>query len=316
MEHGGGPGRERKHASEQPILLDEEVWLDAIEEIVERDFFPDAARGARPEGSIDVTGLSLDQFLHKYTSEDNASFHEILERTNAKRREKAAHLMLPPGARPAASAGQEQLEGKKYEAVNLLMYDGSTRSSLPLSCIKKGAYGMPSKSIHHKATSFSASKAPEDDGPMDVGPSADNPQYSLLETPSFQPGEQVTPFMTWGGIEATPILLHDDGTVAEDTGGDAPQRSGFRMRDTPLREQLAHSLGSKGSKAGGLFSPRGKYTPMSVRSVGSVGKTPSIHAMSPAAQRLAAGRRQTLKTKRPGRQSIFAKRPHSSWDDA
>ena len=133
MDHRGRPGvaGPGQDADGRPILLDEERWLDAIDEIVGRDFFPDAPRPVRPEGSVDVTGLSLDEFLHTYTSEDNASFREILDKTNARRREKMAHLMLPPAAQPGADQGR--LEGKKYEAINLLMYDGSTRSSLPLA---------------------------------------------------------------------------------------------------------------------------------------------------------------------------------------
>lgn len=309
----GGVGR-GQDVDETPIPLDEELWLDAIDEIVGRDFFPDAPRSVRPEDSVDVTGLSLDEFLHKYTSEDNASFREILDKTNTRRREKLAHLMLPPAARPAArlAADPGRLEGKTYEAINLLMYDGSTRSSLPLARIGAGAQGV-SKSIQHKATSLAATTGPLDgSGPI---PNTDSPGYSLLETPSFHPDEGMTPFMTWGGIDTTPMRLEDDGKVAEhsaDGAEDAPKRSEFRMRDTPQREQLAHSLGGRGPRSSGLFSSRGKYTPGSMRTPGTVGKSPSIHAMSPAARRLAG---QRHKASRKENKSIFAK-PRSAWDDA
>ncbi len=314
---------------DRPIPLDEELWLDAIDEIVGRDFFPDAPRPVRPEGSVDVSGLSLDEFLHKYTSEDNESFREILDKTNARRREKVAHLMLPPAARPAADQGW--LEGKKYEAINLLMYDGSTRSSLPLDRIGQGPQGV-SKSIQHRATSLAVTSGPHDGGPM-VGsgpvPNTDSPGYSLLETPSFHPDEGMAPFVTWGDIDATPICLDDDGKIANygaDGMEDAPKRSEFRMRDTPQREQLAHSLGGRGPGSSGLFSSRGKHTPGLVRSMGSmgsmrspgsVGKSPSIHAMSPAARRLAAQQTATrgAVSGRRKNKSIFAK-PRSAWDDA
>ena len=324
MDHRGRPGvaGPGQDADGRPILLDEERWLDAIDEIVGRDFFPDAPRPVRPEGSVDVTGLSLDEFLHTYTSEDNASFREILDKTNARRREKMAHLMLPPAAQPGADQGR--LEGKKYEAINLLMYDGSTRSSLPLARIGAGPHGV-SKRIHHRSTSLAATTTatgPRDDrAPVGTGPIPDttSPGYSLLETPSFHPNDGMTPFMTWGDIDHTPMRLEDDGETAEHGRGgaeDAPKRSEFRMRDTPQREQLAHSLGGRGTGASGLFSSRGKHTPGSMRTPGSVGKSPSIHAMSPAARRLAAQQHATRGSGRVVRnKSIFA-RPRSSWDDA
>ena len=171
MDPGSRPGVGGRDVADRPIPLDEEIWLDAIDEIVGRDFFPDAPRPIRPEGSVDVTGLSLDEFLHKYTSDDNASFREILDKTNARRREKVAHLMLPPAARTAADQGRLD-QGNKYEAINLLMYDGSTRSSLPLARIGTGPHGV-SKSIQHRATSLAAATGPFDGrSPDGSGPAA------------------------------------------------------------------------------------------------------------------------------------------------
>lgn len=294
-----------------PVVLDEDVWLAAIEEIVGRDFFPDARAVERPAGSVDVSGLSLDEFLHKYTSEDNASFQEILDKTNAKRREKVAHLMLPPAARPASA--QARLEQKKYEAVNLLMYDGSTRSSLPLARIDAAAEtsGRPSKRIQHKATALAASReadADDTDDTLAVAGDGGNGDYSMVDTPLLRPGKEMTPFMTWGAIGATPVRLDDE----EDD--DAPKQSAFRMRETPLREQIAHSLGGKGSK--GIFSARGRRTPGTSRTpAGLAGRnTP----MSPAARELRAKQQNARNGNKRKSSGLFAEdpRPRSSWDDA
>lgn len=298
-----------------PVVLDEDVWLAAIEEIVGRDFFPDARAVERPAGNVDVSGLSLDEFLHKYTSEDNASFQEILEKTNAKRREKVAHLMLPPAARPASA--QARLEQKKYEAVNLLMYDGSTRSSLPLARIDAAAEtsGRPSKRIQHKATALAAAREADADDTDDTlavavaGGNGGNGDYSMVDTPLLRPGKEVTPFMTWGAIGATPVRLD------EEEDDDAPKQSAFRMRETPLREQIAHSLGGKGSK--GVFSARGRRTPGTSRTpAGLAGRdTP----MSPAARELRTKQlQQNARNKRKKSSGLFADprpRPRSSWDE-
>lgn len=323
-----------------PIVLDEDTWLAAIEEIVGRDFFPDAQSFERPAGSIDVTGISLDEFLHRYTSEDNASFREILDRTNAKRREKVAHLMLPPAARPAlaaAAACNQSKQLKKYEAINLLMYDGSTRSSLPLVRVDTGAgagpSGRPPKGIQHSATSLNMTRAGASGSEIDLDgfdginssvlslrlqPNGGPGDYSLLETPLLRPGKEVTPILTWGGIDATPQRLDDEHNdrIVDDTGradDDAPKRSEFRMRDTPVREKLAHSLAAKA----GVFSSssRGRHTPGS----GTIARTPlGTPSMSPAAHRLAGRVQKSRSSKKyAAKNSIFGdKRPRSSWDDA
>ena len=86
-------------------VLDEDSYLEYLEYIIKRDYFPDLfkyetlktcqAKGLRPptalltdreEGrdpvdrilnrdkDVDVTGMRLDEYLRRYTSEDNSSF--------------------------------------------------------------------------------------------------------------------------------------------------------------------------------------------------------------------------------------------------
>lgn len=92
--------------------------------------------------------LSLDQFLRRYTSEDNESFSRIMEKVNKKRKERFAYLLegeeeatkaIEPQRRDRITDGfgtsdqpPSTLEGWKYVAKNLLMYD-STHEEPPLT---------------------------------------------------------------------------------------------------------------------------------------------------------------------------------------
>ncbi|KAJ8609552.1 hypothetical protein CTAYLR_006027 [Chrysophaeum taylorii] len=55
------------------IVMEEEEYLDALERIITRDYFPEVARGSS-------LPLSVDEFAARYTSEDNDSFDKILEK--------------------------------------------------------------------------------------------------------------------------------------------------------------------------------------------------------------------------------------------
>lgn len=124
--------------------------------------------------------------------------------------------------------------------------------------------------------------------------------YDIVATPSFDPGVDGTPFMTWGDIEATPLRIE-----AEDLPPGPLSESGakFRVPDMPIKEQRGHALAAKAATAlrrKGQAPSRGS-TPL-VRSAAAAaaaaaagssgrlrGPTPgSAHGMSDAARRLAS----------------------------
>jgi len=260
--------------------------------------------------------MTLDQFMARYTSEDNASFREILDRTNEKRKEKSKHLAEPPHpAKRIASGdvalritdgygttgqGNDVLDGWRYAPRNMLMYDGATRDSLPLSVRELKETAGPAKSVNHAATGFIGAKSQQQTATSDsldgshvpahapaMGSEGDS--YKILSTPSFDPGEDGTPLMTWGNIEATPLRLEDDNP--------AQNRKTFTIHETPRREQIAHRLGSRASvslsKTRGIASSSpAAHLARKASGLQSGNRTP----MSPAAQMLAARLSKTNKS--------------------
>lgn len=214
----------------RPTVLDEDTYAEALEKIIERDYFPDISklrdrldwleaiktgdpvqirdaqlkiierrrvgggkvtplhtvdsRISRTPGSTfvrnftpldefdgktpvvnglgvgegekeDVSGLDtnlgLDQFLGRYTSEDNQSFSKILERVNRKRKERFGYLEDSVNSNANGDAIEDEkrdritdgygtsyqppstLEGWNYTAKNLLMYHPADRGEVPLT---------------------------------------------------------------------------------------------------------------------------------------------------------------------------------------
>ncbi|KAG5517942.1 hypothetical protein PMAC_000397 [Pneumocystis sp. 'macacae'] len=116
----------RRPPPTRPAVLDEDAYQQALSDIIKRDFFPDlldmeAADPAlsphtlSPDTAHVTRNLSLDQFLAKYTSEDNASFADLLARHNQRLRDayrwawdgnkirSARALLAPPHADPRPS---------------------------------------------------------------------------------------------------------------------------------------------------------------------------------------------------------------------
>lgn len=274
------------------IVLEEEEWIAAIEGIIERDFFPQGTGSAdeleeklrfglagapsfrRHASEISETivkeGLTLDQFLSRYTSEDNASFRTILDASNARQREKMAHLLPPPPPKDYAKYGNA------YKPMNMLMYDGSTRASLPLSAREAPRrLAGPEANIHtvnHKATSMRHIVPPSDEQYHEASKSKQ--EYSILSTPRFEPGEDATPIMTWGTLDATPQRIEKDDENSRNTGG-------FSIQQTPQREKLAYTLGKNASAA---MDSRKHSRRANMLLTSSSQRVP----MSPAARRLAS----------------------------
>lgn len=77
--------------------------------------------------------------------------------------------------------------------------------------------------------------------------------YGMLGTPSPAPGEDESPFMTWGQIEGTPARIMTPGGGATPGGaGATPTRApvssnapAFQLGDINDREDLAHRLADK-----------------------------------------------------------------------
>ena len=300
---------------------------------------PTAAR----EGDT-TPGMSLDTFLAHHTSEDNASFSSILERTNKRRRERAAVLLAPSNDPKAlitdgreqsdgfGSTGQpiDTLAGWKYTPVNLLMYDGATQDSLPLSKRERaGLVPGPPPKINHAATRLLPQRPPPsssslfasrhqrggsetpstsidtttssvitttsegDDGSHEARggnlptiTTTTTNEYAILSTPSFDPGVDASPFMTWGEIEATPMRIEDGEDVPFVGGGGGA--SSFRIKETPRREQVGHVLATKagaslrrrgpgGSRSAARGTARGGgggLTPVQAAAMAALGRAP------------------------------------------
>lgn len=118
---------------------------------------------SRDDDPLFDDSLSLDQFMRRYTSEDNESFNRIMEKVNKKRRERYGHLLAgeqeeeeeatttPEMATKRdritdgyGTSGQpvSTLEGWKYRARNLLMYPGKDEAPLTEEEVAERAKGL------------------------------------------------------------------------------------------------------------------------------------------------------------------------------
>ncbi|KAK8955376.1 hypothetical protein KSP40_PGU015140 [Platanthera guangdongensis] len=146
--------------------------------------------------SVADTSLSLDEFCRKYTSEDNESFSKIMEKVNRKRREQYAHLLQGENEEfPSKTVVDENrdritdgygtsgqplatLDGWKYTAKNLLMYNPVDRGEVPLTAeeMAERLKGL-TKEIDRSNTRFHGKSI------ADSKPTKDEEAASFLYTP-------------------------------------------------------------------------------------------------------------------------------------
>lgn len=115
MQPPTGVPTKRKRKQE---VLEEELYVDALSHIIERDYFPQLAaakKNANNEEPVacEIDGLTVDSFFERFTSYDNASFEELQQKSVKEHRRKHAWLYeLPP----------DEFTGKQRQSGMMMLY--------------------------------------------------------------------------------------------------------------------------------------------------------------------------------------------------
>lgn len=227
--------------------------------------------------------VSLDEYLSKNTSEDNASFGDILKATQQKHREKHAWLyekelkqdeehqekLALPNIEQQAIQGPPpcSIHTWRYNAKNSLMYLPDGAKYTPKEIIKNIS---KKQEIVHDNTRFhlnpfnseknkeilqqvasekayaNQGKIGHDGKEIQTGHTPRVNGYDFVKTPSPAPGMgDESPLMTWGEIEGTPFRLDGmDNMPLPKTPGPT-----FKIPEPPKRDRIAFELAEKASKA-------------------------------------------------------------------
>lgn len=200
--------------------------------------------------------LSINAFAKKFTSEDNASFSEILARdqkTSAEKKSWIYEQKVLDDMQNAILAGPDD-EDKKgllrfwdYKAKNKLFFprelEGTSAIAAALAELKQKHNKVPS--VVHENT-----RIPDDLRlaiPMDKAPFATHKMsqkrvggqgegsatpnvggHKFVYTPNVKSGEQIPE--TWGNLLATPVILGEDGEERRFTIGEVPYRDVLMLK--------------------------------------------------------------------------------------
>ncbi|XP_029169246.1 splicing factor ESS-2 homolog [Nylanderia fulva] len=310
---------------------------------VESDELPCTSEESSQETSVEYVKkdnkeenkTGLDDYLSSHTSEDNASFEEMMVEAENKRKLKYAWLYeaeekskawlaidkspIDVLAIEGSNSRPKQVDSWAYKNKNYIMYipDG-----VELTVEEKIELAKKKQTVMHENTrlrinpfneqqnketinELAKSQSRANDGKIGVDgkevvrnatPRVNG--FSFVATPSPRPGECESPLMTWGQIEGTPFRLD---------GGDTPllrtsQGPSFRIAEPPKREQLALQLAEKAGerhrdrKNKALEAARKSLATPSPRST-----IDRLSTMSPAARRLATQKLRISSTPSPRR---------------
>ncbi|KAM9306153.1 splicing factor ESS-2 homolog isoform 2-T3 [Pholidichthys leucotaenia] len=335
------PKSEKKKGKLKRKVLGEEEYIESLEKIVQRDFFPDVTklqaqmdyleaeengdlermrdisirygsslakstpqaaapyvtpasfetpvgRSGSPSSTYGDKGSdkeekdnemeeknlpSLDRFLAMNTSEDNASFEEIMDLAEDKEKLKNAwlyeaeaefkerhekNLALPPVETAALECVKAGLETWEYKAKNSLMYypegvkDDDACFKKPREVVHNNTRftGDPFSKALNKSQIQQAAALNAQFKQGKVGPDGkeliphESPSvngFSYVRTPSPAPGVSESPMMTWGEIESTPFRLDGPDTpYVERNHGPS-----FKIPEPGRRERLGLKMANE-----------------------------------------------------------------------
>ncbi|XP_032425286.1 splicing factor ESS-2 homolog [Xiphophorus hellerii] len=216
---------------------------------------------------------SLDRFLAKNTSEDNASFEQIMDLAEDKEKLKHAwlyeaeaefkqrheeNLALPSMEKAALECVKAGLETWEYKAKNALMYypegvkDDDAIFKKPREVVHRNTrfVGDPFSKALNKSQIQQAAALNAQFKQGKVGPDGkeliphESPTvngYGFERTPSPAPGVADSPLMTWGEIESTPFRLDGSDTpYVERNHGPS-----FKIPEPGRRERLGIKMANE-----------------------------------------------------------------------
>ncbi|KAM3937272.1 splicing factor ESS-2 homolog [Leptodactylus fuscus] len=255
---------------------------------------------------------SLDNFLAKHTSEDNASFDQIMEVAKEKERAKNAwlyeaeeeykqrlqqNLALPSVEKQAIQNGKAGLDTWEYKTHNSLMYypegvpDNDAIFKKPREVVHKNTRFQKdpfsqalSKTQLQQAAALNAQYKQGKVGPdgKELIPQ-ESPKvngFGFVATPSPAPGVDDSPLMTWGEVESTPFRLDGSETpYLEKTPGPS-----FKILEPGRRERLGLKMANEAAAKNRTKKQDAlRRVTENLASLTPKGLSPS---MSPALQRL------------------------------
>jgi len=282
-------------------VLDEEEYSRALDTIIKNKYFPElkAYENLQTDEASEITStwskstqkssksskkpekyanLNLKVFFDEYTSEDNFSFEELAEKAQQKHKEKYPYLYSTET--PTSPNSTTETVPNLDKNQNTLFF--LPIKALPASKTDEDLAALPASrskikrnpAISIKNTRFNNFKKPNSK-PSDSRSTKSSsmmsydPGYQPLYEPSPNPGVDVTPLVTWGEIESTPVFTRGN--------------KKFKIQLSSPKEEFARSLS--------LSMLKSKTTPKSpIRSKNhkkSSAITP-LTKMSPAVQKLAS----------------------------
>lgn len=244
----------------------------------------------------DITeNLTLDQFLNKYTGEDNASYSKLMEKQsndNPKRKFWEEHynklkaieanpsagvltwpvtlknqlMYVPDGIKSSISTAKKVIEKDNTRIapevlikVNTIKKKSTKSDSLPLNMTSREQYLQELKNRENKPIDLGDLMSDAEESP-NATPQVGG--YSFVSTPQIDPNVgNESPIITWGEIEGTPLLLESGTTPFLYDDGPSFKMPEPRKREL-LHMELTKKKQEKPSSKGSLTPKIGNRTPI------------------------------------------------------